>query len=137
MLSGALSTNNEKIKWLGSQGDFISLVEFFEAIGGFKSAQGRATADELGELFLKVIDIDLAPYPDFHTMRLSVPGSAEPGAIAKKMLERVDEEEQLSDAIEDTGVAPSPETQASNIFSWMVAHDFINKLSKYVTIPDK
>lgn len=137
MLSGPLSSANEKIKWLGSHGDFISLVEFFEAIGGFKSAQGRAMADELGELFLKVIDIDLTPYPDFHTMKMSVTSSAEPAVVAKKILERVDAEEQLSDALEDTGVTPSPEMRANNIFSWMVAHDFINKLSKYINIPNK
>lgn len=131
------SSNDEKIRWAGSQADFISLVEFFEATGGFKSKTGAATADEIGELFLKVIDLDLSPYPDFHTMRVSMSGSSEPVEIAQKLLDNMNSEEQLSDAIEGTGIEPSPETQASQMLNWMMTNDFINKLSKYIDLSKK
>lgn len=139
MFAPRFSPDNEKIKWAGSQADFITLVEFFEAIGGFtsKDRERKANADEIGELFLKVIDLNLSPYPDFHTMRVSVSGSSEPVEIAQKLLDNMNSEEQLSDAIERTGIEPSPETQASQMLNWMMTNDFINKLSKYVDLSKK
>lgn len=131
------SPDDEKIKWSGSQADFISLVEFFEVIGGFKTPNGKATADQIGELFLKIIDIDLSPYPDFHTMRLSMSGSKEPGDIAKKLLDHIEKEDQLSSALEGTDIEPSDETKANQMLSWMVANDFVDKLSKHIDSPDK
>lgn len=131
------SSDNEKIKWSGSQADFISFVEFFEAIGGFKVKDRKATADEIGKLFLKVIDLDLSPFSDFHSMRMSVSGSQEPGHIAKKLLDHMEKEDQLSNALEGTGIEPSDETQARQMLSWMATNDFVNKLSKHIDLPDK
>lgn len=137
MFTGPVSPDDEKIKWAGSQADFISLVDFFEAIRAFGSKKGLATTDEIGELFLKVIDIDLSPYPDFHTMRLSMTGSSGPQDIAKKLLEHVDREDHFADALEGTGVEESLETKANNMLNWMMTHDFIKKLSKHIDLPDK
>ncbi len=137
MFALPFSQDDEKIKWAGSQADFISLVEFFEATRGFKSKNGSATADEIGELFLKIVDLDLSPYPDFHAMRVSVSASSEPVDIAQKLLDHMHKEGRLSHVLEGTGIEPSQETQANHIFSWMMANNFISKLSQYIDLPNK
>jgi hypothetical protein len=131
------SDETEKIHWDGSQADFITLVEFFEATGAFQSDGELATVDDIGELFMNVIDIDISPFTDFHTMRISVAASRSPQEVAKLVLNKLDEEEHFSDALVGTGVAPSPEEQASNITSWIFASDFVTKLGEYIDFTEK
>lgn len=53
---------DEKIKWDGTKGDFITFVEFYQIAGGLKVNGREPTTNEVGNLFLNVIDIDLSPF---------------------------------------------------------------------------
>ena len=137
MLGFPSTPDDEKMKWSGSHAEFIALVELFEAIGAFKfKEEGRsATIDEIGELFLKVFDLDLSPYPDFRSMRLSVSPIVSPEETAQKVMNRLEEEHHLEQALEGTKVEPSDEEKATQLASWMFAEDLIKKLSKHINIP--
>jgi len=75
-----------KLPWRHSQSDFVAHVRSYAFRGGFRNGTRRLTVDEVGELLLKIYDVDLAPYPDFHAMRVAVPPLVKVKTTARLML---------------------------------------------------
>jgi len=73
MYESLFPPTGEKLPWKQSQSDFVARARLYAFRGAFKDGTRRLTVDEVGELFLKIYDVDLSPHPDFHAMRVAVP----------------------------------------------------------------
>jgi hypothetical protein len=68
---------DEKMTWANGQAAFVLHVLTYHALGVFTSEDGEPlTADEVGKLFLHVYEVDLSPYTDFHSLRVSMPAQS-------------------------------------------------------------
>ena len=135
MFKEQLSSNDGKDKWIGTQKDFISFVEIFEAAGNIKIGDRNATTDEIAEVLMKVFDVDLSPFPDFPSMRVALGSESNHEQLLQKMIDNLEKENQLDEAIEGTNVLPSEEEQMRQTRNWTFANTFVEKLRKYMDIP--
>src|SRR5882757_7390938 len=100
---------DQKLPWDSTQGAFVSYVLANALPGFFRTVNRPLSIDEVGELFLKVYDVDISPYPDFHSMRVAVPPSVEPEEISARMIGFMEGEKAVLEATEGTGIRPSEE----------------------------
>ncbi len=126
------SSPDEKIKWDSTKKDFITFVEIYELAGGLKLNGKSATADQIGELFLNVIELDILPFPDFKTMRIALDPKKDAIDAIEDMAVKLKEAEELEDMLDEINIEPSKEEQARKAFGWIMANDFVRKLGRYV-----
>jgi len=123
--------NGELFQWRGSHSDFVTVATILAGMtpGGFRAPDIHEKIDAMGEVLLKVIHIDIAPYPDFKSMHEAVPPSIE---LVLKMMDIIEKKIVFNDMIEDTGVEASEETQIDDLISTLMGYEMVRRLSPYV-----
>jgi hypothetical protein len=130
-------SNKNKLKWEATQEGFISFINFFEALHAFKSPDDtHMTANEIAAVFMTIIKVDISPYPDFETMRMSVQPEVPLEEMIMKMLAVIEEDLRLEDALDGTGVLLSEEEQIRLLVRNFLTNEFINDMSKFVSFPE-
>jgi hypothetical protein len=130
------SPDDEKMKWDGTKEDFILFVEIYQTAGGLKVNGRQPTVDEVGELFMYVIDIDTSPFPDFRTMRIALTPQKNVLEATREVADYLEEERGTDEMLDELDIEPSKEEQIRRVFSWMMAEDFVRRLGKYITFTD-
>lgn len=102
MLTSDQLPGDQKLPWTGSQTDFVTLVLAMSPQFG--------TADEIGEKMLQQVDINIAPYPDFHSMRLALEKDCDPQAFMQKGREALQADLLTLEMLNGTGASLAPET---------------------------
>jgi hypothetical protein len=126
-------SHDDKLPWPGTQADFIKIIDLCTAFNIFTINDRHATTHEIAELFMNVFETDISPYPDFHSMYLAIQPDVNTGEIATKMIEIMEADQFLDNVLEGSGVVPSEEEQMERLVFNFIVHEFINRLSKFVT----
>jgi hypothetical protein len=125
---------DQKLPWESTQAAFVAYVMSNALPGFFRKGNRPLSLDELGELFLKVYDVDIWPYPDFHSLRVAVPPSIEPEELAACMLGLLEGEQAILEATEGTGILPSKEGQIKRMACELIAKDLLERLSRHIYV---
>jgi len=123
---------DQKLPWNKSQADFVSHVLFYTALGILRNDAGNLQADDMGELFLKVYDVDLSPYPDFRTMRIAVGPREDPDLLFAKYAFMAQHVRDVDDMLEGTGVELSGESKLDLGEALAIVLDLRARLSRHV-----
>ena len=126
-------SHDDKLPWPGTQADFIKIIDLCTAFNIFTFNDRRATTHEIAELFMNVFETDISPYPDFHSMYTAIKPDMNTGEVATKMLEIIEADQFLDNVLEGSGVVPSEEEQLERLIFNFIVHEFIDRLSKFVT----
>ena len=133
MFWNAFPSRKNTLKWEATQEDFISLINFFEALQAIKRADDTdPTANELAELLMNIIKVDISPYPDFETMRICVQPKIPLEKMVESMITVLEDDLRIAQALEDTGVLLSEEEQMQWLVRNFLTNEFLNDLSKFV-----
>jgi hypothetical protein len=120
--------------WKVTQESFITIINLFEALNAFKKSDGSdMTANELAELFMKIMKVDISPYPDFETMRICVQPELPLEDTIAKMIEILEEDLRIQNALEDTGVLLSEEEQRRSLVLNFLTSEFMQEIRKFVS----
>jgi hypothetical protein len=127
-------SKKNKLTWEATQQGFISFINFFEALHAFKRPDDTdMTANEIAAVFMKIIKVDISPYPDFETMRLCVQPEAPLEEMIMRILAIMENDLRIGNALEGTGVLLSEEEQVRLLVRNFLTNEFINDLSKFVS----
>jgi len=127
--------NHDLFQWSGSHSDFVTMVLTMSGPPptDLNDPDAYKNIDALGELMLKLIRFDIAPYPDFQTMRKVVPPSVD---YLVKILVTLESNMAFDEAVDDTGVALSSETQIENMLDIMLSEEMVRRMRPYVRFKD-
>ena len=123
-----------KLPWRSSQSDFVAEARLYAFRGAFKDGTRRLTVDEVGELLLKIYDVDLSPYPDFHAMRIAVPLLVRAKTSARLILVVLLFIVSMCRMAIAKIFPFSPRERQKQLASEAVARDFLERLSPYVEV---
>lgn len=135
MSNTPLPSNAQKVKWVGTQAEFVALIEALECSGLIIIDDSIVSGDEIAETFMNLINVDLAPFPDFRIMRMTLEGNTEPLKLVDSLEDSMKENYELDNALDGTGVFPSEEEQKKQIMKWALIHMFVDKMRKHMHIP--
>jgi len=121
-------SNEDLFQWNGSHSDFITFAILATRLSGtdFDDPQFSEMLDATGESLVHMINIDIAPYPDFTTMRQTIPPSTD---LVLKMMDCLAGQLAFDDAVESTGVELSAESQSEDLISTMMGFEMARRLS--------
>jgi len=102
---------DEKLPWESSQAAFVAYVLYHATPGRPREGERRLTVDEVGELLLGIYDVDISPYPDFHSMRVAVPPAIEQKVLAEYVMDLLERQMAMKDAKAGRRTLPSKEEQ--------------------------
>lgn len=134
MFRNLFPSGKKKLKWKATQEGFISFINFFEVLHAFENAGDTyMTANEIAEIFMKIINVDISPYPDFETMRMYVEPAVPLEEMVTKMIAVLEEDLRMEDALHSTGVLLSEEEQHRSFIRNFLTNEFINDISKFIS----
>lgn len=125
----------EPLVWTGTQVDLVTVV--------LAMAKISADVDEIGERMVRSIVFDLAPYPDFRSMRLALQDQCDPDAFMKMGRLLVRQELDIINALDDVGISLDTEThglgQTVELFNSLGVStktmDVVEPSNKFVSLP--
>lgn len=123
--------SEELFQWNGSHSDFVTMVILMTGVSpnAFDDPEIQEKIKAMGEILLNIVQIDITPYPDFKSMYAVVPPSPD---LILKMMDHLEKQVAFDDVIDGTGIEPSVETQADELFSTMMGWEMVRRLTPYV-----
>lgn len=122
----------EKLKWPSTLPRFVLMIDALAAQQCFTLMETPMSAYELGWLFMQVFDIDMQPYPDFHTMYNTIRKNIPMEEYVQRFNDTYQQEELIADMLSDTGVLLPEEEQIKQMIHEHFAKEIISRMSKFV-----
>jgi hypothetical protein len=124
----SVMSNDELFQWNGSHSDFITFAILATRLSGtdFDDPHFPEMLDATGETLINMINVDIAPYPNFTTMRQTIPPSTD---LVLKMMDCLVGQMAFDDAIKSTGIGLSAESESADLVSTMMGYEMARRLS--------
>lgn len=135
MLENMDLADHEAKGWSGTQVEFVTIVLAMGMIA--------EDVDAVGESMVQTISFDIAPYPDFRSMRLALQDQCDPAAFMAMGKKKLQEELPLINALDDAGISLDTTTDGLGQTLEFFNHyglstrtmQPVEPLSKFITLP--
>ncbi len=121
---------DDKVRWIGTQAQFVEFLEYMHVI--FNAIDSNVTITQLGDIFLKIIHIDISPYKGIGEM-LDKLERTPVGDNVLKALDIASFDIDLHDTIGAANISPSeaPEMSAEDLELKEGHEEFMRLMQQY------
>lgn len=119
-----------KLNWQGTPESFAGFIEFISLFMVSGNNKPGDMVNRIAEIFMKEMEVDISPYASFEALRLCASGDNLMEGL-QHMQENLECELLLNAITETTGVLPSTETMAKDLYFDLVNDYLMTRLRRY------
>ena len=134
-LWNSLSDPNQwKPQWNGPPESFLAFVEMFSMTTNEPDI-AKAT-DRLGEVFMKVMEVDLSPYKNFREMRISATGNHLEN-FAERITDHLQSQVMVNDLLGDVSIDSARIEIHEELYGALQMDYFLTRMQQYLKFADE